>query len=108
MTFKRLTSHKILKGSPLVELAVKNFDEEQIWQELELQNDPALQHFEQFVENIVSDETFTVFDEEDEEELDENDQVSEDEYAEEEEDEEEEKEEEKEVENAKTFKEKDS
>ncbi|XP_072320821.1 U3 small nucleolar ribonucleoprotein protein MPP10 [Eucyclogobius newberryi] len=84
------------KGSPLVELAVKNFDEEQIWQELELQNDPVLQQFEKFVENIVSDETLTVFeeeeDEEDEEELDESDRAFDDDDAEEEEDEEEEEE----------------
>ncbi|XP_033841004.1 U3 small nucleolar ribonucleoprotein protein MPP10 [Periophthalmus magnuspinnatus] len=80
------------KGSPLVELAVKDFDEEQIWQELELQNDPALQQFEQFVENIVSNETLSLFeeeeDEEDEEELDES-EASDDEDAEEEEEDEE-------------------
>ncbi|XP_020794561.1 U3 small nucleolar ribonucleoprotein protein MPP10 [Boleophthalmus pectinirostris] len=88
------------KGSPLVQLAVKDFDEEQIWQELELQNDPVLQHFEQFVEDIVSNETLTMFeededeDEEDEEELDQSVQASDDEKAEEEEDDEEEEEEE--------------
>lgn len=60
------------KGSPLVELVVENFDEEQIWQELELQNDPVLQHFKQFVEDVVSDETLTVLeDEENEDEEDE-------------------------------------
>lgn len=58
---------KDLKGSPLVELAVENFDEEQIWQELELQNDPVLQHFQQFVEDVVSDETLTVLQEEEDE-----------------------------------------
>lgn len=52
----------------MVELAVENFDEEQIWQELELQNDPVLQHFELFVKNVVLDETLTVLGEGEEEE----------------------------------------
>ncbi|CAL9701575.1 unnamed protein product [Knipowitschia caucasica] len=75
------------KGSPLVELAVKNFDEEQIWQELELQNNPVLQHFQQFVENILSDEIAF----EEDEEVNENDKAfSDNEEAATEEDEEEE------------------
>lgn len=79
------------KGSPLVELVVENFDEEQIWQELELQNDPVLQHFKQFVEDVVSDETLTVLE-------DEENENEEDEEGDRETDEEENEQEEEEVE----------
>ncbi|KAM4630110.1 LOW QUALITY PROTEIN: U3 small nucleolar ribonucleoprotein MPP10 [Polymixia lowei] len=61
------------KGSPLVQLVVENFDEEQIWQELELQNTAVLRHFENVVSKVVSDDTFTILaEEEDDEEEEEN------------------------------------
>nr|XP_023673137.1 U3 small nucleolar ribonucleoprotein protein MPP10 [Paramormyrops kingsleyae] len=43
------------KGSPLEQLMVENFDEEQIWQELELQNFPILRNFELIVKKATSD-----------------------------------------------------
>lgn len=52
------------KGSPLVQLVVENFDEEQIWQELELQNDAVLKHFNCAIDEASSDETFTLLVEE--------------------------------------------
>jgi len=47
------------KGSPLVQLTIENFDEEQIWQELELQNTALLTRFEKSVEQAVADDTIT-------------------------------------------------
>ncbi|XP_038603063.1 LOW QUALITY PROTEIN: U3 small nucleolar ribonucleoprotein protein MPP10 [Tachyglossus aculeatus] len=43
-------------GSPLKTLTVKNFDDEQIWQQLELQNDAILQHFKSAVNRSLTDE----------------------------------------------------
>ncbi|XP_061831251.1 U3 small nucleolar ribonucleoprotein protein MPP10-like isoform X2 [Nerophis lumbriciformis] len=51
---------KVYNGSPLVQLVVKNFDEEQIWQELELQNSAVLKHFGNAVDDVLSDETVSV------------------------------------------------
>ncbi|XP_028922285.1 U3 small nucleolar ribonucleoprotein protein MPP10 [Ornithorhynchus anatinus] len=42
-------------GSPLNTLTVKNFDDEQIWQQLELQNDAILRHFESAVNKSLAD-----------------------------------------------------
>lgn len=49
---------------------VKNFDEEQIWQELELQNTAVLSHFEDAVSKAVTDDTLTLLEESEEEEDD--------------------------------------
>ncbi|KAM7014912.1 U3 small nucleolar ribonucleoprotein MPP10 [Tautogolabrus adspersus] len=56
------------KGSPLAQLVVENFDEEQVWQELELQNNVVLKHFQNATEEALSDETLTLLAEEEEEE----------------------------------------
>uniref|UniRef100_A0A4W5LK01 U3 small nucleolar ribonucleoprotein protein MPP10 n=1 Tax=Hucho hucho TaxID=62062 RepID=A0A4W5LK01_9TELE len=63
------------KGSPLDQLVVDNFDEEQIWQELELQNTAVLKHFETAVSQAALDTALSIlFDEEDaDEEPDEQD-----------------------------------
>nr|XP_061811262.1 U3 small nucleolar ribonucleoprotein protein MPP10-like isoform X2 [Nerophis lumbriciformis] len=54
------------QASPLVQLVVENFDEEQIWQELELQNSGVLKHFRKSVDDALSDETLAVLLEEEE------------------------------------------
>ncbi|XP_077570008.1 U3 small nucleolar ribonucleoprotein MPP10 [Stigmatopora nigra] len=56
------------KASPLFQLVVEDFDEEQIWQELELQNAGVLRHFRSSVNDALSDETFVILEEEEEEE----------------------------------------
>ncbi|XP_076011500.1 U3 small nucleolar ribonucleoprotein MPP10 [Genypterus blacodes] len=55
-------------GSPLVQLLVENFDEEQIWQELELQNTAVLRYFEGAVAEAASDDLLMVLEEEEDEE----------------------------------------
>lgn len=56
----KVQEHPHYKGSPLDELVVENFDEEQIWQELELQNSAVLTHFKKAVKNALSDKTLTL------------------------------------------------
>lgn len=59
------------EGSPLTQLVVENFDEEQIWQELELQNTAVLRHFQVAVSQAVTDDTLTLLEEESEKEQEE-------------------------------------
>uniref|UniRef100_A0A6Q2XCW8 U3 small nucleolar ribonucleoprotein protein MPP10 n=1 Tax=Esox lucius TaxID=8010 RepID=A0A6Q2XCW8_ESOLU len=48
------------KGSPLDQLMVENFDEEQIWQELELQNSAVLKLFQVAVSQAALDTTLSI------------------------------------------------
>ncbi|XP_063046382.1 U3 small nucleolar ribonucleoprotein protein MPP10 [Engraulis encrasicolus] len=59
-----------LTGSPLDQLVVENFDEEQIWQELELQNSPALTRFQEVVSQVTADQGVSILEEMEEEEED--------------------------------------
>lgn len=57
-----------VRGSPLQKLVIKSFDDEQIWQQLELQNEPALQYFEDAVSEAIEDEDLSLLPEEEEQE----------------------------------------
>ncbi|XP_017259376.1 U3 small nucleolar ribonucleoprotein protein MPP10 [Kryptolebias marmoratus] len=71
------------KSSPLAQLVVDDFDEEQIWQELELQNEAVLKHFKNAIDGALADQTLTLLSEEEEDEEEEEEEVEEDEGEEE-------------------------
>ncbi|XP_057580625.1 U3 small nucleolar ribonucleoprotein protein MPP10 [Hippopotamus amphibius kiboko] len=65
--------HKVLEadrkhGSPLQRLMIHNFDDEQIWQQLELQNEPILQYFQDAVSETIKDEDISLLPENEEQE----------------------------------------
>ncbi|CAM4528403.1 unnamed protein product [Lepidochelys kempii] len=52
---------KLVRGSPLKELVIENFDEEQIWQQIELQNNAVLYYFKKAVVRDVKDKDLYLF-----------------------------------------------
>lgn len=55
-----------IPGSRLQKLMINNFDDEQIWQQLELQNEPILHYFQNVVSETIKDEDISLFPENEE------------------------------------------
>ncbi|XP_037688792.1 U3 small nucleolar ribonucleoprotein protein MPP10 [Choloepus didactylus] len=64
---KILANNSRIQGSPLKKLIIENFDDEQIWQQLELQNEPVLQYFQDTVRETTKDENISLLPENEEE-----------------------------------------
>ncbi|XP_028632502.1 U3 small nucleolar ribonucleoprotein protein MPP10 [Grammomys surdaster] len=58
--FNKVLENGRISGSPLQKLVINNFDDEQIWQQLELQNEPVLQYFQNAVNETVEDEDISL------------------------------------------------
>uniref|UniRef100_A0A8C6FYB6 U3 small nucleolar ribonucleoprotein protein MPP10 n=1 Tax=Moschus moschiferus TaxID=68415 RepID=A0A8C6FYB6_MOSMO len=69
--FNKVLANDRKHGSPLEKLMINNFDDEQIWQQLELQNEPILQHFQSAVSETIEDEDISLFPESEEQECEE-------------------------------------
>ncbi|XP_007520735.2 U3 small nucleolar ribonucleoprotein protein MPP10 [Erinaceus europaeus] len=53
--FNKVLENGKVRGSPLRKLMIDKFDDEQIWQQLELQNEPVLQYFQNVVSEAIDD-----------------------------------------------------
>ncbi|KAF6273290.1 M-phase phosphoprotein 10 [Rhinolophus ferrumequinum] len=69
--FNKLLEKDRLHGSPLRKLMIDSFDDEQIWQQLELQNEPVLQYFENAVSETIKDGDLSLLPETEEHECEE-------------------------------------
>ncbi|XP_019801484.1 U3 small nucleolar ribonucleoprotein protein MPP10 isoform X1 [Tursiops truncatus] len=58
--FNKILENDRKRGSPLQRLMINNFDDEQIWQQLELQNEPILQYFQNAVSEAIKDEDISL------------------------------------------------
>lgn len=58
--FNKILENGRISGSPLQKLEINSFDDEQIWQQLELQNEPVLQYFQNAVSETVEDEDLSL------------------------------------------------
>ncbi|XP_065728267.1 U3 small nucleolar ribonucleoprotein protein MPP10 [Phocoena phocoena] len=61
--FSKILENDRKRGSPLQRLMINNFDDEQIWQQLELQNEPILQYFQNAVSEAIKDEDISLLSE---------------------------------------------
>nr|XP_056722113.1 U3 small nucleolar ribonucleoprotein protein MPP10 isoform X2 [Euleptes europaea] len=79
--FHKALGPETVPGSPLKELVIDNFDEEQIWQQLELQNNAVLSYFKAAVARNVAEEDLCLLPEPEEEDnlTDDNEQETDDE-----------------------------
>ncbi|XP_041508039.1 U3 small nucleolar ribonucleoprotein protein MPP10 [Microtus oregoni] len=68
--FNKILENGRISGSPLQKLEINSFDDEQIWQQLELQNEPILQYFQNAVSETVEDEDLSLLPEGDDQEGD--------------------------------------
>ncbi|ELK16866.1 U3 small nucleolar ribonucleoprotein MPP10 [Pteropus alecto] len=71
--FNKALEHGGVRGSPLRKLVIDNFDDEQIWQQLEMQNEPVLRFFENAVGDTIEDGDISLLPENEERECEEGD-----------------------------------
>nr|XP_004658192.2 U3 small nucleolar ribonucleoprotein protein MPP10 [Jaculus jaculus] len=69
--FNKILESGSISGSPLQKLVINNFDDEQIWQQLELQNEPVLQYFQSAISETVEDEDISLLPENEDHEYEE-------------------------------------
>lgn len=68
--FNKILENGRISGSPLRKLEINSFDDEQIWQQLELQNEPVLEYFQNAVSETIEDEDLSLLPEGDDQEGD--------------------------------------